>query len=121
MTLAPEGGAHQSIKTPLIGMGQDVLSSFEPAFVDELAILLRFGFAHVQRRGDAEPDPATWLPDAAGGSSYFRLSTRSLEQPAREIAPATAEDMIAGAHWLRRPGSNAEVVVATTAPSRPRR
>ena len=31
VTLAPEGGAHQSIATPLIGMAQDGLASFEPA------------------------------------------------------------------------------------------
>ena len=36
VTLAPEGGAHQSIGTPLIGMAQDGLAAFEPAFVDEL-------------------------------------------------------------------------------------
>jgi hypothetical protein len=37
ITLAPEGGAHQSICTPLIGMSQDGLAAFEPAFADELA------------------------------------------------------------------------------------
>ena len=37
LTLAPEGGAHQSISTPLIGMAQDGLATFEPAYVDELA------------------------------------------------------------------------------------
>ena len=37
VTLAPEGGAHQSIATPLVGMAQDGLCSFEPAFLDELA------------------------------------------------------------------------------------
>ena len=37
ITLAPEGGAHQSIAQPLIGMAQDGLAAFEPAFVDELA------------------------------------------------------------------------------------
>ena len=36
VTLAPEGGAHQSIHTPLIGIGQPGLLSYEPAFVDEL-------------------------------------------------------------------------------------
>ena len=37
LSLAPEGGAHQSIATPLIGIAQDGLASFEPAFADELA------------------------------------------------------------------------------------
>ena len=41
LTLAPEGGQHQSINTPLIGMAQDRLASFEPAHSDELAILMR--------------------------------------------------------------------------------
>jgi hypothetical protein len=56
VTLAPEGGAHQSIATPLIGMAQDGLASFEPAFVDELAEILRFAFDYLQRDGDSEPD-----------------------------------------------------------------
>ena len=51
ITLAPEGGAHQSIATPLIGMAQDGLASFEPAFVDELAVDHGLGFcAHAARR-----------------------------------------------------------------------
>ena len=37
ITLAGEGGAHQSIAEPLIGMAQDGLAAFEPAYVDELA------------------------------------------------------------------------------------
>ena len=40
ITLAPEGGAHQSIAQPLIGMAQDGLAAFEPAYVDELAVIL---------------------------------------------------------------------------------
>jgi len=40
ITLAPEGGAHQSIAQPLIGMAQDGLAAFEPAFVDELAEIM---------------------------------------------------------------------------------
>ncbi|MDB5640792.1 MAG: Pyruvate dehydrogenase component, partial [Hyphomicrobiales bacterium] len=112
VTLAPEGGAHQSIKTPLIGIGQDGLAAFEPAFADELAVLMRFAFAHMQRSGDATPDPRTSLPDGLGGSSYFRLSTRAIEQPQRVIDADLADDMVAGAYWLRRPGPNAELVVA---------
>jgi len=41
VTLAGEGGAHQSIAQPMIGMAQDGLAMFEPAFVDELAVVMR--------------------------------------------------------------------------------
>lgn len=112
VTLAPEGGAHQSIATPLIGMAQDGLASFEPAFVDELAVMMRWAFQYMQRSGEAEPDASTWLRDATGGSVYLRLSTRTVEQPKREITPELGEDIINGGYWMRRPGPNAEVVVA---------
>jgi pyruvate dehydrogenase E1 component len=114
VTLAPEGGAHQSIATPLIGMAQDGLASFEPAFVDELATILRFGFDYIQRDGEAEPDATTWLRDAVGGSVYLRLSTRPLEQPRRTIDDRLAEDIVNGGYWMRRPGPNAQVVIAYT-------
>jgi pyruvate dehydrogenase E1 component len=114
VTLAPEGGAHQSIATPLIGMAQDGLASFEPAFVDELAAIVRFSFDYIQRSGDTEPDEVTWLQDAAGGSIYLRLSTRSIEQPKREIDPDLAMEIVNGGYWMRRPGPNAELVVAYT-------
>ena len=87
VTLAPEGGAHQSIGTPLIGMAQDGLASFEPAFVDELAVIMRWAFDYMQRDGEGEPDEKTWLRDETGGSVYLRLSTRTLEQPQREMTP----------------------------------
>ncbi|MDW6023308.1 transketolase [Mesorhizobium sp. BAC0120] len=114
ITLAPEGGAHQSIATPLIGMAQDGLASFEPAFVDELAVMMRWAFAYMQRSGEAEPDKMTWLRDATGGSVYLRLSTRSVEQPKREIMPQLEQDIINGGYWMRRPGPNAQVIVAYT-------
>ncbi|MFL5259134.1 MAG: transketolase-like TK C-terminal-containing protein [Hyphomicrobiales bacterium] len=114
VTLAPEGGAHQSIATPLIGMAQDGLASFEPAFVDELATILAFSFDYIQRSGEAEPDETTWLRDATGGSVYLRLSTRSIEQPKREMIPELALAIINGGYWLRKPGPNAQVVVVYT-------
>ena len=114
VTLAPEGGAHQSIATPLVGMAQDGLLSFEPAFVDELAVMMRFAFDYMQRDGDAEPDAGSWLRDATGGSVYLRLSTRPVEQPLRAMTPELSRDIIDGAYWLRRPGANAEVVIAYT-------
>lgn len=112
VTLAPEGGAHQSISSPLIGLAQDGLASFEPAFVDELAEILRFAFAYLQRDGDSEPDERTWLRDATGGSVYLRLTTRAIEQPRRAMSPDLARDIVDGAYWMREPGPNAEIVVA---------
>ncbi|MCU0803001.1 MAG: transketolase, partial [Rhodobacteraceae bacterium] len=112
VTLAPEGGAHQSIGTPLVGMAQDGLAAFEPAFVDELGVILRWAFDYMQRDGEAMADPATWLRDATGGSTYLRLSTRPQDQPLRDMSPALAEGIINGGYWLRPPGPNAEVVIA---------
>ena len=93
ISLAGEGGAHQSIATPLIGMAQDGLVSFEPAYVDELAVLLRWAFDYMQRDGKGAD---------GGGSVYFRLSTRTIAQPQRALAPAQAGDMIAGGYWVRK-------------------
>ncbi len=117
VTLAPEGGAHQSIGTPLVGMAQDGLCSFEPAFIDELAVMMRFGFDYMQRSGEPAPDqpePAerTWLRDETGGSLYLRLSTRPLEQPTRVMTPELARGIIDGGYWMRRPGPNAQVIIA---------
>ncbi len=83
-------------------MAQDGLTSFEPAYVDELAIMLRWAFEHIQR------------PVPEGGSVYLRLSTRTLAQPQRRLGAAEAADVVAGAYWVRRPGPNAEVVIAYT-------
>jgi len=112
VTLAPEGGAHQSIGTPLIGMAQDGLAAFEPAFVDELATIMRFGFDYMQRDGEGDPDEETWLRDETGGSVYLRLSTRSIDQPQRVMDAGLAADVINGGYWMRRPGPNAGVVIA---------
>jgi pyruvate dehydrogenase E1 component len=112
ITLAPEGGAHQSIGTPLIGMAQDGLCSFEPAFIDELATIMRFAFDYMQRDGEGDPDETTWLRDQTGGSVYLRLSTRPLEQPGRRMAPDLARDIVNGAYWFRPPGPNTSVVIA---------
>jgi pyruvate dehydrogenase E1 component len=102
ITLAPEGGAHQSIATPLIGMAQDGLASFEPAFVDELAEIMGWGFMHMQREA------------GEGGSVYLRLSTRTVDQPQRIMTPDLQKGITDGAYWLRKPGPNAELVIAYT-------
>ncbi|MBI3676830.1 MAG: transketolase [Proteobacteria bacterium] len=111
VTLAPEGGAHQSIGTPLIGMAQDGLASFEPAFVDELAEILRWSFDYVQRDGKKESEES-WLREETGGSVYLRLSTRPLEQPKRALNENLRKAIIDGAYWLRPPGPNCEICIA---------
>jgi pyruvate dehydrogenase E1 component len=97
LTLAPEGGAHQSIGTPLIGMGQPGLTYFEPAFVDELRAVMEWGFDHLQR------------PD--GGAVYLRLSTRSIEQPRREMSRGLGEAVTEGGYWLRPPPKGGDLAV----------
>jgi pyruvate dehydrogenase E1 component len=97
VSLAPEGGAHQSIATPLIGMGLDRLTAFEPAYVDELAEILRWALEDIQR------------PE--GASVYLRLSTRLLDQPERSMDEALRRDVLAGAYWLVPPAPGAELAI----------
>jgi len=111
ITLAPEGGAHQSVGTPLIGMSQDGLVSFEPAFLDELSVVMDWTFGYIQRDGAGERSERTWLCDETGGSVYLRLSTRTLEQPAHRRDEGFARGVIDGAYWWREPGPNADVVI----------
>lgn len=97
LSLAPEGGAHQSVVTPLIGLGQPGLTAFEPAFVDELTAVVAWSLGHLQ--------------DDDGGSVYLRLSTRALDQPAREMTPELRAAVVAGGYWLVPPGPDAELAV----------
>ena len=113
ISLAPEGGAHQSIATPLIGMSQDGLAAFEPAFVDELEAILRWGFDYLQRDGSGAPE-RDWLRDVEGGSVYLRLSTRPVEQPARSLTAEQERGVIAGGYWLREPNPGAELAIVYT-------
>ena len=98
VSLAPEGGAHQSIGTPLTGISQPGLLSFEPAFADELSIILNYSFNYLQ--------------DENGGSVYVRLSTRSIEQPHRELTNDFKDQVLKGGYWLKEPGSNPEIILA---------
>ena len=114
ITLAAEGGAHQSIAEPLIGMAQDGLAAFEPAYVDELAVIMRWALAYMQKDSDSAPSEQNWLRDETGGSVYLRLSTRPIEQIARDMTPELTRDIVDGAYWQRKPGPNAQVIVAYT-------
>jgi pyruvate dehydrogenase E1 component len=95
ITLAPEGGQHQATNTPLLGIVQDRLACFEPAYCDELAILLRHAFDSMQK------------PD--GSAVWLRLSTQLLVQPARAL---DAAHVIAGAHWVVPPAPGAGIAIA---------
>ncbi|OYV24383.1 MAG: transketolase [Rhodospirillales bacterium 20-58-10] len=95
ITLAPEGGQHQSTNTPLLAIVQDRLASYEPAYCDELAILLRHAF--------------DWMQRPEGSAVWLRLSTQILTQPTRSVDKA---HVIAGAHWVVPPAPGAKIVIA---------
>ncbi len=109
ITLAPEGGAHQSTITPSIGLELPGLTCAEPAFARALDWLLCDGLA-----GLASPD---------GSSLYLRLSTRPIDQaPFASVAERLSverlrADVLAGGYRLREPaGGAAAVVLATCGP-----
>jgi pyruvate dehydrogenase E1 component len=66
VTLAPEGGAHQSTITPSIGLELPGLTYAEPCFAQALDWLLCDGVADLSR--------------PAGTGLYLRLSTRPVDQ-----------------------------------------
>ena len=99
VTLGPEGGAHQSINSPLIGMGQPGLTYFEPAFADELTLCMRWAFEHLQADD--------------GGSVYLRLTTRTIDQIERTDDDWQA-DALKGGYWLRPPAPDAEAAIVFT-------
>jgi pyruvate dehydrogenase E1 component len=94
VTLAAEGGAHQSIKTPSIGLEQPGCVSYEPAFAIDVEWTLLASIARLGR------------PD--GTSSYLRLSTRPVNQALAQVPsdPAARErrrrQVVAGAYTMRR-------------------
>ena len=100
ITLAPEGGAHQSVSTPLIGMGQPGLISFEPTYADELAVIMKWGFEYMQAD--------------EGGSIYLRLSTRTINQLQRTITPQLEKDILRGAYWVIEPSNDSPLAIIYT-------
>ena len=111
ISLSPEGGAHQSIGTPLIGMSKPGLNSFEPAYADELAAILRWSFVHLQCEG-ADESHQDLLNDKQGGSVYLRLTTRRVLQLQRQIDSDLETAIIDGGYWLRAPAPGAQLVIA---------
>ncbi|WP_020420878.1 pyruvate dehydrogenase E1 [Amycolatopsis sp. ATCC 39116] len=103
VTLAPEGGAHQSIKTPSIGLEQPGCLSYEPAFAIDAEWTLLAAMAQLGKPG--------------GSSAYLRLSTRPVDQSLADVPsdPAARErrrrQVVAGAYPLRR-AEGAAVTIA---------
>jgi pyruvate dehydrogenase E1 component len=93
VTLAPEGGAHQSIITPSVGIEQPRCTAWEPAFGQDLEWALLHALSQLGRDG--------------GNSSYLRLSTRPIEQALAAVPadPAAREmrraHVLAGGYRLR--------------------
>ncbi len=74
VSLSPEGGAHQSVITPGIGVALPGIAYFDPAFAQEVEWILMDGLRALARRGE---------------SLYFRLSTKPVDQSL--APPATPE------------------------------
>jgi pyruvate dehydrogenase E1 component len=77
VSLAPEGGAHQSVITPGIGVALPGIVYYEPAFAQDLEWILLHGLRRLLDRRDGE-------------SLYLRLSTRPISQ---ELAPPPTETL----------------------------
>jgi len=104
VSLAAEGGAHQSIKTPSIGLEQPGCTSYEPAFAIEVEWTLLDCMSRLGR------------PD--GRSSYLRLSTRPVRQELADVPTDAAarerrrRHVVAGAYTLRSHAGAAATIVA---------
>ncbi|WP_255310806.1 transketolase-like TK C-terminal-containing protein [Streptomyces viridosporus] len=103
VTLGPEGGAHQSITTPSIGLEQPGCVAFEPAFALEAEWCLLDGLSRLGREG--------------GSSTYLRLSTRPVDQALARIPQEAAarerrrRQVLAGGYRLRTaPGARVAIV-----------
>ncbi|HEY0638228.1 MAG TPA: pyruvate dehydrogenase [Pseudonocardiaceae bacterium] len=104
VTLAPEGGAHQSIITPSIGIEHPGVLAYEPAFAQDLEWTMLHAMRFVGRPG--------------GCSAYFRLSTRPIDQ-ALAAVPASGPERetrrrqaVGGGYRLVAPGRPDCVIAA---------
>lgn len=94
VSMDPEGGAHQSITTPSIGVEWPGIVGYEPAFAIDVEWILLDCLAHLGR------------PD--GRSAYLRRSTRPVDQTLAGVLadPAARErrrrQVLAGGYRLGR-------------------
>jgi pyruvate dehydrogenase E1 component len=81
ITLAPEGGAHQSTITASVGLELPGVTFIEPAYGTALDWLMCGALQAIATANAAAPvPPRSGAPVMEDGSYYFRLSTRGLDQ-----------------------------------------
>jgi len=106
VTLAPEGGAHQSSITASVGMELPNVTLMEPAFATALDWQMCFALSHI-----ADPGKGGVHGDPEKGSYYFRLTTRPINQtPFEEAKTRIGEailrrQVLAGAYSLMQLGT----------------
>ncbi len=112
VTLAPEGGAHQSIAAPLIGLSQDGLAAFEPAYADELVSHYGLGIRlYAARRRPARKG------EVVAARRDRRLGLSSSDNPQLGTAsPAQYRPIFVSPSLMApigggEPGPNADVVI----------
>jgi pyruvate dehydrogenase E1 component len=98
VTLGPEGGAHQSVTTPSIGIEQPGVTTWEPAFGQDF----EWTFLHALGQ----------LGRAGGTSAYFRLSTRPVDQSLRPAGDGIDRSQVLRGAYRLRPADDAEVAIA---------
>jgi pyruvate dehydrogenase E1 component len=122
VTLAPEGGAHQSTLTASVGLELPNVTLLEPAYAVALDWLLCGALANV-----ASPAKADAVGNVEDGSYYFRLTTRPLDQAPFEAARARIGDatlrrqVLSGAYRLTEasPGDGPLVQLAASGATMP--
>jgi len=90
VTLAPEGGAHQSTITASVGLELPNVTFIEPAYAAALDWLLCGALQSVAAANAGASGPAP----AEAGSYYFRLTTRSIDQQPFQAARDRLGDAI---------------------------
>ena len=92
LSLAPEGGAHQSMMTASIGVEMPQLDAYEPCFGQELEWIMLSALNQIRKRGQ---------------STYLRLTSKRVDQNLLQLPSDTSEidslrlQVLKGAYCLR--------------------
>lgn len=96
VTLAPEGGAHQSTITASVGLELPGVTFLEPAYATALDWLLCDALGRIA----AGPTTPTTAAPAEDGAYYLRLTTRPIDQAPFEAARERLGDAVLRRHVL---------------------